>query len=114
MKRLTFRPVGRFLESYPPWLRELEEADGVYVIRDKASGETLYVGESHTGNLYATVTRHFQLWSGPTSGPSYSRSNVELAIRKTSPGVAVKRQDALICRLKPRDNRTNPCEDVPF
>jgi len=84
--------------------RALNGRSGVYVIRDKGSKEVLYVGESHTGRLYATLTRHFQAWSGKTAGPTYSRDAVEIAIRLTPPGAAVPAQNALICRMHPRDN----------
>ncbi len=57
---LVYRPVGEVAEPYPDWVRALRGHSGVYVIRDRASGETLYVGESHTGRLYQTLTRHFQ------------------------------------------------------
>jgi hypothetical protein len=33
---------------------------GVYALRDRSSGEVLYVGESHTGRLWKTLLHHFQ------------------------------------------------------
>jgi hypothetical protein len=57
---LKYRPIGRSREPYPDWIRELRDKSGVYVIRDRASREVLYVGESHGDNLYKTLTRHFQ------------------------------------------------------
>lgn len=35
---------------------------GVYVIMDTQMETVHYVGESHTGNLYDTITRHFRRW----------------------------------------------------
>lgn len=87
----------------PTWVRELKGQSGVYVIRSRDK-KTLYVGESHSGRLHDTLTRHFRAWSGRTAGKTYSRGSVEVAIRVTSAGRAVPLQNALIKRLKPRDN----------
>jgi hypothetical protein len=57
---LVYRPIGRTNERYPDWIRALRGKSGVYVIRDRQTGETLYVGESHKGKLYETLTRHVQ------------------------------------------------------
>lgn len=55
---LSYRPVGGRGEPYPEWVRALKGKSGVYVIRER--GEVVYVGESHAGRLYETLTRHFQ------------------------------------------------------
>ena len=54
----TFRPVGSRGEPYPQWVRNLKDASGVYLIRERG-GELVYVGSSQ-GRLYDTLTRHFQ------------------------------------------------------
>jgi hypothetical protein len=59
----VYRPVGASGEPYPEWVRALDGKSGVYVIREiqrDGSEETVYVGESHTGRLYDTLTRHLQ------------------------------------------------------
>lgn len=70
------------------------------------SGIVVYVGESHTGRLYGTLTRHFQSWSGLTAGTTYSLlGGYEAAVIVTkTPRAAVRLQEALIRRLEPRDN----------
>lgn len=95
---LTYRPLysglgeelaGAFIaQPWPAWIGELKGKSGVYVIRDFA-GRALYVGESHTGRLYQTLTRHFQRWTGKTAGPTYSRGGVMLAVRVTPASRAV-------------------------
>src|SRR5262245_12003108 len=62
---LIYRPVGATGERYPAWIDELRGKSGVYVIREiqrDGSSEVVYVGESHSGRLYETLTRHFQAW----------------------------------------------------
>lgn len=117
--RLTsYRDVGWFGE-YPEWIRELKGRHGVYVIRSKLTGSILYVGESHSGRLYETLTRHFQSWTGIQAGPTYVRATVEVAVRVTShPDSAWNAQNDLIRTLKPADNKWRPKDaaepDVPF
>ena len=124
----SYRPVGAPGEPYPEWVRALRDASGVYVIRDRATGETLYVGESHTGRLYQTLTRHFQAWrrwkswwkgqygEGHDPGLTYPRDRVEVAVRVTSADDAIDEEARLIRRLTPRDNLLGQPEldDVPF
>ena len=90
--------------GYPEWLKMLHGRSGVYVIRRRADKRVLYVGESHTARLYETLTRHFQTWGGPTSGPTYSLAAVDVALRLCPSPAAVAAQDRLIRRLKPIDN----------
>jgi hypothetical protein len=125
---LTFRPVGRRGEPYPEWVRELRDKSGVYIIRDRETHEVLYVGESHSNRLYATVTRHFQTWrrfkgfwrglyaEGHDPGLTYPRDRVEVAVRITQPSRAIDAEAQLITRLEPRDNLVGqPVEEaVPF
>ncbi len=127
MKRLAYRPLTNglidelFNRKHPAWIDALRDKSGVYVIRQRDGGRVLYVGESHSDRLKDTLTRHFRAWSGPTAGPVYSRGAVEIAVVITPKARAVARQNALICRLKPRDNelRTGcplrePPGEVPF
>jgi len=126
--RLSYRSVGAPGEPYPEWVRELKGSSGVYVIRDPA-GEILYVGESHTGRLYETLTRHLQRWTRWKSwwrdqfsqnhdpGTTYDRERVEVAVRVTSPNRALDEEAALIRKLKPRDNllgQADELEPAPF
>lgn len=109
--------AGKPGEPYPAALRGLRglDASGVYAIRDKRSGEVLYVGESHSGKLYATLTRHMQGWSrgssshrgwtGPNDpGVTYLRSAVQIRWRVSSSRDAMRLESAWIRRLRPRDN----------
>lgn len=127
--RLVYRSVGSAGERYPSWVRALRGVSGVYVIRDRASGEPLYVGESHAGKLYDTLTRHLQRWTRWKSywreryegenphdpGVTYERESVEVAARVLSPERAIDEEARLIRTLKPRDNVNRVAvEDVPF
>ena len=114
MKRLIYTPTkvgGR----YHPRIRELANASGVYVIRRRESGRVLYVGESHSGRLYDTLTRHFRAWTGPTAGYTCDPADVEVAIVRVPAPSAVAAQNALIARLRPHWNvNGKPDDDTPF
>lgn len=87
------------------WVRDLAGKSGVYVIREKGFfGSIVYIGESHTGRLNTTLLRHFQHWNGKTSGPTFARSKVEIAVFKTRKENAVDLQNALIAEHKPNLN----------
>lgn len=92
---------------YPPWIRGLRTANGVYCFRERRSGDIVYVGESHSDRLYATLTRHFQAWTDVyrTAGATYARDEVDVAVIVVSAEHAVYLQNELICALIPRDNR---------
>lgn len=93
---------SRFI--YAEWLRELRNANGAYVVRDADSREVLYVGESHSSQMYKTITRHFQAWRGYTAGTDYDPDAVQVAVTKTPPNSAPGHQLSLIEDLDPRDN----------
>ena len=118
MKQLNYRsPVGSEPGTFAQWLRDLRNLSGAYVIRSAETKDVFYVGESHTGRLYRTITRHFQSWddTGDREHFTYSRHHVEVAVRLTPPNSAIGAQDNLIQRLKPRDNTTCAgCPDEPF
>lgn len=128
VERLAYRPVGATGERYPDWLQDLRGKSGVYVIRDRRTAETLYVGESHAGRLYETLTRHLQRWkrwkafwrdqyaeSDHDPGVTYDRASVEVAARVLSPERALDEEARLIRTLKPRDNVNRvEVDDVPF
>lgn len=103
--------------SFAEWLDMAKGASGVYVFRNAWSKRVQYVGESHSGRLYKTITRHFWEWTDDTSRPHYvvGVSPVELAIVVMPAGRAVNEQNELIYRLRPKHNRTNPiANEVPF
>lgn len=115
-------PDGR----YHPHLAELRsyEASGVYAIIE--GKRVLYVGESHTGRLYDTITRHFRKWRiDPANdrigrrrgGTTYDRDAVRVIYLITATTEAQDVQYAEIQRLGPEDNQIDcaECElDVPF
>ena len=125
----TYRALGESGDAYPEWVRALKGKAGVYVIRDLESREIVYVGSS-AGQLYDTLTRHFQTWrrwkgfwrgqygEGHDPGLTYPRNAVEVAVRITSPSKSLDEEMRLIRRLKPRDNligQAEPIEElVPF
>lgn len=133
---LIYRPIGASGEPYPDWIRALDGKSGVYVIREiqlDGSAETVYVGESHSGRLYDTLTRHFQQWrrskkfwtgqyggQGHDPGLTYPRHRVTVAARVLSPERAIAEETRLIARLRPRDNLLKqPTDDsleevIPF
>lgn len=128
---LVYRPIGRVGERYPEWVRALRGKSGVYVIREiQADGSELpvYVGESHTGRLYQTLTRHFQTWrrykkfwakqyggQGHDPGLTYPRDKVTVAARVLSDERAMVEEARLIAKIRPRDNLLGQPEDVvPF
>jgi len=101
---LEFRPVkeGRAVAG---WVKALKEKSGVYVVRERGFlGSVLYVGESHSNRLYSTLLRHFQRWTGPTAGPTFPVSKVEVAVIRTPAGKAIELQNAVIAEYKPKFN----------
>lgn len=140
---MRWRPIGSTAgEPYPAWVRALKGKSGVYAIRHVGlATRVLYVGESHTGNLYGTLTRHFQRWSrwkkppktvadwwiktrawldGPEvqtdPGHAYERTaSIEVAVKVATAARAVALQSEWIRSLKPRDNVALVDEDAaPF
>jgi hypothetical protein len=94
--------------GFATWIREMrgQSLNGVYLIREALSFEIVYIGESHTGRLYETLTRHLYSWSGRGSGPSYLPALVDIAVlvAETPLDDPVADQYALIQRYDPRDN----------
>jgi hypothetical protein len=90
----------------------------------------VYVGESHSGRLADTLTRHFQAWNRDKKfwrgqyapdqtdpGHTYPRESCEVAYELCSKNKAVELQRAWIRRLKPRDNVAlvdDEQEEAPF
>jgi len=106
---------GRRL-PYHPRLAALRnrDASGVYVIFDARTREPLYVGESHSGRLYDTITRHFRAWSiDPDTdeqgrrrgGTTYHRQAVRVAVQVTPADRAEDEQYAAIAWIDPSDNK---------
>ncbi len=87
------------------WVKALKGKSGVYLVREPGFlGEVLYCGESHTGRLYATLLRHFQHWTGPTAGPTFPVSKVEVAVIRTPAAKAIELQNAVIAEYRPKFN----------
>lgn len=79
---------------------------GVYLI--KVNGNLRYIGYS-TYNVYKTLTRHFQNWSGyfnEQARVTYPKGDNVTArvIYTNTPGQAIKLESALILKYKPIDN----------
>ena len=120
--RRAFRPVeadGRYTER----LREAVGESDVYAILCHDTREVLYIGESHTGRLFDTLTRHFRNWRiDPKSdsqgrrrgGTTYDRERVLVAIVFTEAEDAQDVQEAEIARLDPRDNTNSYPPPAPF
>lgn len=115
--RSKWHALGAKGAPYPAAIANLAgETSGAYLIRSARNGFVLYVGESHTGRLYSTLTRHFQGWSRSKDfwrgagfskndpGVTYQRHLVEVAFYVTPAARAVRLQDALIRKHAPRDN----------
>ena len=117
---LSYRPIGAS-GRYPDWVRALRGQSGVYLIRERqrdGSNPVVYIGESHAGRLYQTLTRHFQtwrrhkkFWSGQYTGSqshdpglTYHRARCTVAVRVLSGERALHEEARLIARLRPRDN----------
>ncbi len=101
---LEFSPVkdGRAVAE---WVKALKGKSGVYVVRERGFlGSVLYVGESHSNRLYSTLLRHFQRWTGPTAGPTFPASKVEVAVIRTPAAKAVDLQNAVIAEYRPKFN----------
>lgn len=115
MRDLIYRSVSDARGEFLDWLHSLRNRSGAYVIRSKSTRRTLYVGESHTGNLAKTIKRHFYPWRDDPERRHnvYDRHAVDVAVRLTPPTTAVGAQDNLIRRLEPRDNGYMPVEN-PF
>jgi hypothetical protein len=126
---LRYRRLGKRFEPYPAWVQDLKGQSGVYVfriIKPDGTPEIVYVGESHTGNLFETLTRHLQTWTrqkgfwrgqyteGTDPGVTYKRDQVEAAVRVVSPDEAIELEKRLIRRYSPRDNIVGNAEAVPF
>ena len=134
---LKYRPVGGSGEPYPDWVRMLDGKSGVYIFRETQNDgttEIVYVGQSSTGRLYQTLTRHFQTWrrakkfwtgqyTGSQShdpGLTYDRERITVAVRVLPATRALAEEARLIARLRPRDNLlgqptdANQDEAIPF
>ncbi len=103
-----FAGIGEYSgERYPDWIRGLGRKNGVYFIRERSSGTVVYIGESHSDRLYATLTRHFQQWTDKynTAGATYDRDDIEVAVVIVPKTHALYLQNELICIFEPPDNR---------
>jgi hypothetical protein len=112
INELRYKPLGMF---FPGWLNELRTKSGAYVIRNKATHEILYVGESHTGRLAKTIKRHFYAWKDDPARVHhvFARRSVEVATRVTPPDKAKEEEKALIARLQPEKNVQGQVDDTP-
>jgi len=109
------RSTRRARVCYAPHIRALQarRASGIYAIFDAGNRAPLYVGESHTGRLFDTITRHFRSWridprndaqGRRRGGTTYTRERVRVAVLETEPDTAQALQYRAIAELRPRDN----------
>lgn len=85
---------------------------GVYAIAD-LDGNTLYVGESHTGRLRKTMQRHFQVWNDDWARAprqTYDRFRVQVCWIQCAPGEALDIEADWMSELDPSDNLAGPLE----
>lgn len=102
-------------------------ASGVYAFFDARTRECLYIGESHSGRLFDTITRHFRAWKinfardaqgRRYGGRTYNREKIRMDFIETDERDAADTQYAEIQRLQPRDNVIDgvtvvPPDDIP-
>lgn len=111
--------------KYHPHLAAIRStrSSGIYAI--VAGRSVLYVGESHSGRLYDTITRHFREWKidprkdaqgRRRGGTQYDRRKVRVVYVITEPDTAQTLQYAEIERLRPRDNSIDgkSVDVIPF
>lgn len=106
-----FTPVYKELPSYDsPGVTNIgftQNKSGTYIIKE--DGEIVYVGQSQN-NLYRTILRHFQQWNDAQSPDrityknSLHRHRYTVRIIFASPTRALKLEEALIRKYRPRDN----------
>jgi excinuclease UvrABC nuclease subunit len=116
MSRLVYRPPAQHgsATQFASWLRALRNQSGAYVIRG-LGGKILYIGESHTGQLAKTISRHFFRWKDTADRQhfTFDRKAVLVAVVTCPPSAAVRLQERLIQRWQPRDNSISYGEE-PF
>lgn len=123
LPRLTMAPVPAVGRDgrYSAELAKLRgrNVSGVYALFLTATRECVYVGESHTGRLFETITRHFRAWKAPrrlpyangrtSGGTTYDRAEISVAWVIVPARDAQVVQFAEISNLRPRDNEVT-CE----
>jgi hypothetical protein len=116
-----WRKVAGEGKAFAAWVEELHGKSGCYAIKWDGGwlddGGVMYVGESHTGRLYETFTRHFQAWSGPQSGVTWDRRSCEACVEVFEAGEVKAKQVEWIADLNPRENRYERPDDdnaTPF
>lgn len=120
MKALNYRRPCDDQGKLLPWLNDLRNLSGCYVIRSRAgwlSGpKVLYVGMSETGRLAKTIKRHLYPWpdSPERQHAVYDKAEIEIAVRVTPPPAARGAEANLIRRLNPRDNGNGFGGERPF
>lgn len=78
---------------------------GVYFIKDNATNEIVYIGNSST-NLYKTIYRHFQEWNDRRQFRNiYNKYGYTIRIILTTPTQAPKLEAYLIQKMQPKDNQ---------
>lgn len=87
-------------------LSSVKDKPGVYMIYKNRN--LVYIGYS-SNNLYRTITRHFQKWTGKyghrvTYVNQLASNDFKIRICVTTPARAAKLESALILKHKPKDN----------
>lgn len=117
MESLVYRRPIDENRKIEKWLNDLRGKSGAYVFRDRFTGKTLYVGESHSGRLPQTIKRHFYAWNDKTDQFHFVcfPQDVEIAVRVTPQRAAKRAQNDLIARLRPGKNTIGvPDDPQPF
>lgn len=99
---------------WPLWVRNLRGRPGVYLVRDAASREVLYVGRGR--DVREALLRHFHAWGPDRDRPHrrvvFDRARVEVKVcfvrvdrdGEPLPGWLAATEADLIARHRPREN----------
>lgn len=102
-----YRKDGNKVKTNLPNLKVSTNASGVYFIKDKETGEIVYIGYSKS-SLYKTIYRHFQEWTDSSRRRkkrfTYPKFGYSVRIIYTTTERAWLLEKYLILKMKPRDN----------
>lgn len=92
------KPGQRYPQEMPPM-----GISGVYALARK-DGTAVYVGESHSGRLRDTLSRHWREWNCDGNCPTYQRGTIQVAWYRTHARETLDFEAYLIEQYRPLDN----------